>query len=292
MTRAKEGEGTYIDGVNEQSGVIYEDIRGWWILSNPDRFGVTAIKNDRGLGKYDFWQMMMMDLSTAGGGGLKYYTYPHKEIDMLWPAGGGCDPSYTFKERREFEIKSSCFALGVGLKRPRGGAVLQGGVLEQCSTSIAAGHITAMKARFQNYIYTAVENQGIGRLFIETMRLINPSLVIVGSDLGGIRLKGEKAGRAKDKATRFRTEIAPWLENATWFISDERSEYLDAIRDGLDNFSELDPHKPDKRWDALDSFYHIVKSMPDILQRVSVKEEIPSVFKTKAAHPLAGRRTR
>jgi hypothetical protein len=295
MTKvAKDTENAvYIDGLNEETGVIMEDIQGYWVLSNPEEFDVIRIKRSRGVGKFDFWQMMMMDLKSALDGGLQYFTFKvdeNNKIDTNWPAVAGCDPSFTFKERAEYEVKSSSFALGVGLKRPMGGAVLADGVLEQCSTNKAAGHIAAMQSRFKNFLYTAVENVGIGALFLETMRKINPSLILVGSDLGGIRPKGEKAGKAKDKATRFRTEAAPWLEKGTFLISTEKSDYLDAIRDGLENFSELDPHKPDKRWDALDSFYHIIKAMPDVTQQKSVGQEITPIHRQPMQHPLAGRK--
>lgn len=290
MTPAKEGEGVYIDGLNETTGVVYEDIKGWWHLSNPESFGIEDIKFSRGLGRFDFWQMMMMDLTSATNGGIKYYIYPKADIDTKWPCVSGVDPSFTFKERKEFERKSSAFAVANIVKRPRGGAIIHGGVLEQCNTNQAAGHMASIVAQFINHLFFAVENVGIGRLFLETMRLINPSLIIVGSDLGGMRLKGEVAGKARDKSTRTRTELAPWFENATLFVSDEKSEFLDALRDGLENFSELDPSKPDKRWDAIDSVYHAVKAMPDVLQQQSVKDELPSLFKkAKAPHPLAGR---
>lgn len=289
MKAAREGDegAVYIDGVNDQTGVVYEDIKGWWILTWGDKFGINTIKKERGLGKFDFGQMMMMDLSSAKAGGIRYYTYPKRDVDRMWPCVSGVDPSYTFKERKEFERKSSAFALGNVLKRPQGGAVLEGGILEQCSTNTAANHLAATKSIFQNHQYFAVENVGIGRLFLETMRLINPSLIIVGSDLGGIRMKGERAGKAKDKSTRIRTELAPHLENATIFISDEDTEYLNAVRDGLDNFGELDPTKADFRWDALDAFYHAVKAMPDVLQKAGGKEEI--VFKKVSHSPLEGR---
>lgn len=291
MVKANEGDegATYIDGLNAETGATYDDIKGWWILDNPDKFGPDIIKQKRGADKFGFWQMMMMDVRSGTQGGLRYYSYPAGEIDVLWPVVGGCDPSFSFKERREYEVKSSFFSLAVVFKRPRGGAVLHSGVLDQCEPNVAAGYISAMKSRFMQYRDTFVEDNGIGRLFIETVRLINPSLNIICSDLYGMRLKGEKVGRAKDKTTRIRTELAPWLENATIFISDERSDYLDAVRDGLDNFYELDPHKPDKRWDALDAFYHAVKAMPDVLQQQAVKDELPSVFKQKSEHPLAGR---
>jgi hypothetical protein len=292
MRRALETDegAVFIDGKNEMTGVVYDDIIGWWILANPDNFGVDLIKQDRGLGKFDFWQMMMMDLDTASAGGLRYYSYPKDEIGKDWPAIGGCDPSYTFKERQEYEVKSSFFGVGVGLKRPRGGAVLADGILDQCNPNRAAGHIASLQSRFVNYLFTAVEDNGIGRIFIETVRLINSALVIITSDLGGIRPKGQKAGRMKDKVDRFRTEAAPFLENGLFFISDERNDYLDTVRDALDNFYELDSHKADKRLDALDTVYHILKAMPDVLQQIQVKDELPSVFKQKVEHPLAGRK--
>lgn len=295
MSRANEGDegAVYFDGVNQTTGVVYDDIAGWWNLSNPDVFGVEDILFSRGLGKYDFHQMMMMDLKAASQGGLKYNPFPKENIDTSWEAVAGCDPSYTFKERKEFEVKSSAFALAVILIRPwnQGGAIVEGGELLQCTPNAAAGLLAALQSRFLRFKHTAVENVGIGMLFLETMRKINPSLVVVGSDLGGIRLKGEKAGKARDKSTRTRMELAPWLENGTILISTDRSEYLDTLRDGLDNFYELDPHKPDKRWDAIDALYHAVKAVPWVLQRSAVKDELPQVFKQhKTQHPLAGRR--
>jgi hypothetical protein len=295
MRRANEGDenAVYIDGVNEETGAVYDDIVGWWILSNPDIYGAQEIKNDRGLGKFDFWQQIMMDIQAARSGGIKYYIFPAEEIDKTWPCITGVDPSYTFKERKEYELKSSHFAAGNVLKRPRGGAVLQGGILEQCSTREAAGHLMSTKSNFTNHDFFAVENVGMGQLMKENMSLYAPSLVIVGSDLGGIRMKGEKAGKAKNKVDRIKMELAPWLENATILISTEKSDYLDAIRDGLDNISELDPVKPDKRLDALDSFYHAVKAMPDVLQQTPMGDEFPSIFEREPApHPLSGRRER
>ncbi len=290
MRRALETDdgAVFIDGKNEMTGVVYDDIIGWWILANPDNFGVDLIKQDRGLGKFDFWQMMMMDLDTASAGGLRYYTFPHKDIDKTWYAIGGCDPSYTFKERQEYEIKSSFFGVGVGLKRPIGGAVLTDGVLDQCIPGTAAVHIMSLQNRY-NLNFTAVEDNGVGRLFIETIQRINPNLKIITSDLGGIRPKGQKPGRMKDKVDRFRTEAASFLENAQFLISDEQTDYLNTVRDALDNFYELDSHKADKRLDALDTVYHIMKSMPDVLQQSTTREEL-HVFKQKQAHPLAGRK--
>jgi len=278
MTRAEEGEGDYIDGVNEVTGAVYEDIVGWWKLAWKEKFGVKSIKQIRGASKADFHQMMMMDMHAARAGGLRYYVYPHQEIDKTMPCVTGVDPSYTFRERREYDAKSSCFAAANVVKRIQGGLVLEGGVLEQCTTQEAAGQLRAIKSRFANHLFFAVENAGIGRLFKQILELIAPELVLIDSDL-----RMERSGKTKNKWDRIKTELAPFLESAVVLVSDEDTEFLKAVRDGLDRFHELEPQKADKRWDALDAFYHAVKSMPDVVRQDVVKKESVSPFAGRLA---------
>lgn len=168
-----------------------------------------------------------------------------------------------------------------------------GGVLEKCTLNSAANHIAAAQTLFSNWNFTAVENTGMGRLFIETIRLINPFLKILPSDLSGMKPKGEKPGRAKSKEDRIKIELAPWLENATILImrienpDDPNYKYIQAVMSGLDNFNELDFDSADERLDALDSLYHAAKSMPDVLQQYA-GDSMPSVYRVKQKSPLAG----
>lgn len=294
MVRAKEGDkdAVYIDGVNEETGVIYEDIVGWWILTWGDKFGINTIKIERGYGKQDFWQQMMMDLTTARSGALKYYAYAEKDIDINWICSTGVDPSYTFKERKEVYTSSSFFSMCHVLKRPQGGAIVYGGELEKCSIQHSTGLLSSAMMFFTNHLGFFVEEVGIGKLYQETVKLINPSLGnrIIPSDLGGIRMKGEKRGKAKNKEDRVRIEIAPFLENGTIFISTAKTPFLNTLRDALDSISELDPRKPDPRWDALDSLYHAIKGLPDVLYQKTLDRDLSKLFnRQKAPHPLAGR---
>src|SRR5690349_12392158 len=128
MRRAMEGEegAVYIDGFNAATNVTYEDIKGWWILTWPENFGVQAIIQERSFGKSEFWQMIMLDLATASTGKLIFHQFPHEQIDEHWPMVGGCDPT-SFDEAL-VDKKTSHFALGYGAKRPMGGLVLAGGV--------------------------------------------------------------------------------------------------------------------------------------------------------------------
>lgn len=292
MTRAKDGEGEYIDGVNKVTGVTYEDIVGWWHIDPQSGHTVDSIIMARGYGKRDFWQMMMMDMTAARAGAIRYYSYHFENDDYYnWWSLSGVDPSETFKEKNEISRDNSFLGIANLVKRPIGGAVLQGGELAQINPNGAVGLMRAIKSRFTNHDGFYVEDTGFGRMFMNTLSLIAPELVLIFSDLGGIRRAGEKARKSKSKTDRITEELAPFLENGTILISDEDSEFLNTVRDGLDNIMELDPHKADKRWDALDAFYHAVKSMPSVLQQVPIKDSLAEVlFKTKKPHPLAGRR--
>lgn len=294
MVRAQEdSEGAiYIDGVNKQTGVIYDDIVGWWILTWADKFGVDTIIKERGLGRRDFWQQMMMDLARGNVGGLRYYSYPHQDIDNNWFCSTGVDPSWTFKERKEIFTSSSFFGMCHTLVIPRGGAVITDGQLTQCTDVESAGLLLASLTSYPNTKNFFVEDIGVGKLYQESIKRLNPALAskIIASDLGGIRLKGEKAGKAKNKDERARREFAPYLESAIIFISDERTDYLDTLRDALDNINEMNYKDPDKRWDALDCAYHSLKGIPQVLYQKPVPEDLSQLFtRKKAPHPLAGR---
>jgi hypothetical protein len=294
MVKAKEGDkdAVYIDGINKQTGIVYEDIVGWWILTWGEKFGIDTIIKERGLGKQDFWQQMMMDLQGARSGGLRYYSYPHGDIDKNWLCSTGVDPSWTFRERKEIFSNSSFFSMCHTLVIPRGGAVIAGGKLEQCTDVESAGLLLSSLVEYPNTQNFYVEDVGVGLIYQKSISRLNPKLAskIIASDLGGIRMKGEKRAKAKNKDERARREFAPFLESAIIFISDERTDYLDTLRDALDNISEMNYKLPDKKWDALDGAYHSLKGIPQVLYQKPLGEDLSQLFtKKKAPHPLAGR---
>jgi hypothetical protein len=139
-----------------------------------------------------------------------------------------------------------------------------------------------------------VENVGFGLMFKQFIQRINPALRIVASNLSGVVLQqGEKSAKVKSKHDRIQYELAPWFENATIMVSDADTPFLNAFRKLFDNFYEMDERVPDEAWDAGDSVYHAVKSMPEILQALPPGEELQSVFvRPKSKHPLSGMRAR
>lgn len=284
MKRAPDGQGVYLDAINPTTGQIYEDIKGWWILTEPERFGVNSIMAERASGKFAFWQMIMMDIQAARAGGLPYYSIDYTAeqavLDKI-PVQGGVDPSDTDKE--EETQKQSSFALAYVGKLPMGGAVVLDGVVGKKSVNQGAMHIAEAQTRFPGWLFTAVENTGIGRLYVKLYRLVNPQLRIIPSDLNL-----EKTGQSRHKEDRIRNELGPWLENMRIRISSERTDFLDTLRYGLDNYVDLitDTHNP--AWDVLDSVYHAVKAMPDVIQTPLSRDDISPFKKPREHNPVWG----
>lgn len=276
MVRSVEGEGVYIDGLNPATNVRYDDIKGWWKLTFPENFGVQAIIQERSFGKSEFWQMIMLDLATASTGKLIYHEYPRDQIDPTWATLGGCDPT-SFDETIA-DKKRSHFALGFGAKRPVGGLVIVDGVLEQCTMLQAENYILSAQTRFINWLFTAVENVGVGKVFIQSLRR-NSLLRIVASGLKGI-----SDGRVRSKKDRFLTEVAPAFESGLAMLSDADTPYLNAARRLFNHFFDLSEHDP--AWDVGDSIYHIIKSAPDALQKNT--DSTLNRRNRKSQNPLAG----
>ncbi len=261
-------------------------------LSWPDAYPVETLKTWQNiLGSREFGRMFQCDLEVGRGEALRYYTFPHDRVDNTWPMVGGVDVPYDFKERHQQESKLSAFAMTYLAKRPQGGAVVTGGILEHPTIAKAYGFIMQAQNNYVNWGMTHCESVGGGNVFRESALAYYPQMKIMGSDLGKlVRRPGEGGGRAKNKKTRIQTELAPWLENGTIMISDDPNDpLLKAIRSGLDNFAELEDKRPDERLDALDSLYHAAKGFPEILIGHTIGEELPSVFKSKSKSPFDGR---
>jgi len=280
MRRAAEGEegAVYIDGFNPAIGVTYEDIKGWWILTWPEIFGVNAIIQERSFGKSEFWQMIMLDLATASTGKLIYHEMPARDIDPAWPHLGGCDPT-TFSESIA-DKKSSHFALGYGAKRPTGGLVIVDGVVEQCTMLQAENYIFSAQNRFVNWLYTAVENVGVGKVFIQSLRR-NALLRIIASGLKGI-----SDARVRSKKDRWLIDAAPLFEDGSVLLSDADTPYLNAARRLMNHFFDLSEHDP--AFDVGDSIYHIIKAAPDAIQKNVLAARAARQRQMNTQNPLAG----
>jgi hypothetical protein len=287
MVRSEEGvkDAVYIDGVNRDTGAVYEDIVGWWKLTWAENFDVDTILYWRSKGKSTFWQMFMVDIEQARTQGLKYYIYPHDEIGWDLPTAGGADPTSVDPDYEVGGNKRSSFAHAWVCKLIRGGLVLKGGTLKPMGFMKAKDAMLQAQALFANWKTTGVEDVGVGKPFMQFLRNF-PDVKFVPSNII------DPKGRINDKRARIEAELAPWLESGVVKISDESTPYLDAVRYGLDNFFELDFKKPHEAIDALDGFYHAVKRFPEVL-RESISADISPAGLTERGslwHPLYGAR--
>jgi hypothetical protein len=255
---------TKIPAFWDKDGIVYawEKERGESWVSSKRKTTVGS----------EFARMVLLDLSKAGSGSLKYYPFNSDSVSFNWPIIGGADPTNVMPNSFDGK-KRSFFALAYVAKLPQGGAVVMDGVLEQCSQLEAESFIAQAQTKFANYRHTAIENVGGGALFIQVCRR-NPNLKIIDSDLSGFIKKG---GRIRSKADRILIEMAPWFENGTVRISSADTPFLRALRRLFDRFYDLDP-KSDYSFDVGDSVYHALKSMPEVLV-ISASDELPSTDK-------------
>jgi len=221
----------------------------------------------------EFARMVLLDLTKAGSGSLKYYPYLSESVSFDWPIVGGADPTNVMPNAFDGK-KRSHFALAYVAKLPQGGAVVLDGVLEQCSQIEAENYIAQAQTKFPRYSHTAIENVGGGALFIQVVRR-NSALRIIDSDLHGFLKKG---GRIRSKADRILIEMAPWFENGVVRISTAQTPFLNALRRLFDRFYDLDP-KSDESFDCGDAVYHALKSMPEVLIINSDPSGLPDMYK-------------
>ena len=280
MTRAVDGEGVYIDGVNPKTGAVYDDIVGWWHLTWPENFGVTSIVNARSEGKSAFWQMFMIDIAVAKTAGIRYYLYKASEIGYGLPTYGGADPTNVDPDFEVGGKKRSSFAHCYLSVLPQGGAVVAGGYLKAVGIVGAKEAILQAQTMFSNWRTTGVEGVGGGKMFQQYLRT-DPRVRFQDSSIANPK------GRVLDKAARFDAEIAPWLESAVIRISDEKTPYLEALRRLCDNFFDLDKH--DAAWDAGDALYHAAKLIPTVLREVQKESLAPEDVNDRGSlgHPMA-----
>jgi hypothetical protein len=280
MRRAKEGDpgAIYIDGYNAVTNVIYDDIKDWWVLTWPENFGPRAIIEERSFGKSEFWQMIMLDMGMAATGKLKYYSYPADQIDWTLPVIGGCDPTNDDATLTSTEDRSY-FTLAYVAKLPGGGAVIVDGVLEQCSQLAAENYILSAQEKFDNWQFTAVENVGGGKGFIQTLRR-NSKIRVVPSGL-----KDVTDAKIRSKKDRL-SKNSSYFEDMAIRISDADTPFLKALRRAFDHFYDLSDK--DYAFDAWDAVFHAMRQMPDALKKKGGDEEEERRRKQRGVNPLKG----
>lgn len=271
MIRAQEGDegAVFIDGRNRSTGVVFDDIVGYWILQYPEIIGVESIIAERSLSKFEFWQMMMMDIKTAKTAGLRYYSYKHEDIDPTWLHSGGCDFATLGETKIVVDKGRDKFSIAYGAKTPRNQMVVVDGILEQCTQAQAESHMTASEKKFKNWRPGIFEGDGAGEQFW---------LSFISRNRGARWMMKKTGGTAK--RYRQEREMGPWLENATVLISDAQTPYLNALRKALEDF-------PDGNNDVRDGLYWLCRAFPETLVLPYEEEhELPQAVQNKNVYHL------
>lgn len=272
MEEAEEGESgaVYIDGRN-RDGNVYVDIVGWWKLRWPEKFGIKAIIRERATGALrGFSRMFLLDLNAAKKAGLKYYMYPHEQIDTVkWPMYGGADLAFVMRSTGRKDPGRDYFSLAYGAKDPLGRLIVVDGIFEQCTQAEAEVHLKKPQEIFKGWHYTVLEGDGIGETFYTSLMMRNPGLKVTM-----MKTKG------KGKRYRQEQEMGPWLENGQVMISDADTPYLNALRKALDDF-------PDGNNDIRDGLYWLCRAVPDVLVVKRDDDRLPEVNeRVRRANPI------
>jgi hypothetical protein len=144
----------------------------------------------------------------------------------------------------------------------------------------AESEIEQMQTRFPNVKNTAMENIGGGAVVVQAMSR-NKKLRVIGSGLKGISDKV-----VKNKRDRFEQDTAKYFENGMITVSNANTPFLNAFRNLMENFYDLDPNHSEE-FDAADSVFHCLRNMPKILMSSQKETDYP-VKKEKKRHPLFG----
>jgi hypothetical protein len=252
-------------------GTGFEMDGEWWLPAWEEGYPPEEILKDRNkLSKSAFYRAYMCDLVRAKDIVFKYHSYSHEKIDWTWPIVGGVDYASVIIPTRQRQGGRSHFALAYALKPPHGGAVIGGGILEQCTQAQAEIYLNSKQGVYPGWLHTVVEGDGKGEEFI-TLCQRNPNLKIVP-----MKTRGTK------KSERLYEGLSTPLELGRVRISDENTPFLNALRKFLEEFPNLSEHDPG--WDAADATFWALRGVPDVLMTPTTEGD--SLIPGKKEHKM------
>jgi hypothetical protein len=264
------GEGQYFEG-RRKDGLVYNDMIGDWIITWPEMYNEEAVMAERAkAGLRGFSRMFLLDLRASKQNGLRYYSYPHKDIDVnKWPLYGGVDFATVLKKGKIDDPGRDYFSMAYGGKDAQNRLVVWDGIFEQCTQAQAEAHMKKPQTLFRNWQYTIIEGDGVGEQFWIGLTSRNP----------GLRVLMDKT-KGKSKRYRQEKELGVWLERGMILISDADTPYLNELRKALDDF-------PDGNNDIRDGLYWLAKSCPEVMVEPRGEEPIKTFGRVAQVSPLA-----
>ncbi len=260
ITKAEEGDAgaVYFDG-HRRDGIVYPDMIGWWIINWPEMYNKDAIMAERAKsGPRGFARMFLLDLKSAKTNGLRYYTFPHEQIDLMhWALYGGVDFATVLQKKATDDPGRDKFSMAYGARNQLNKLVVFDGIIEQCTQTQAEQHMIKPQSIFTNWNHTVIEGDGVGEQFWITLTSRNPGLRVMMKKTGGV-----------PKLKRQEMELGVWLERGMILISDADTPYLNALRKALDDF-------PEGNNDIRDGLYWLGRAVPEVLIANNDSEGMP-----------------
>jgi hypothetical protein len=260
ITKVDEGDegAIYFDG-HSRDGKVYLDMIGWWRINWPEMYNKDAIMAERAKsGLRGFARMFLLDLKLAHTNGLRYYTFPHEQIDLVhWALYGGVDFATVITKKLKDDPGRDKFSMAYGAKNGMNQLIVFDGIIEQCTQAQAEQHINKPQSLYPNWHHTVIEGDGSGEQFY----------IDVSSRNRGLRFEMKKTGGVP-KLYRQERELGVWLERGMILISDADTPYLNDLRKALDDF-------PGGNNDIRDGLYWLGRAVPEVLVANDDSEGMP-----------------
>lgn len=224
-------------------------------LTWPEQFPLETIQMLRNINSSrEFARMYLCDLETQGTSQFStWIEIKSEDVDWKAPMVCGADPVNAYKASKGREGDRSHFAMSYGVLTPTGATVLADGVLVHCTPYEAEQYIMRAQMAYVGYQTTVIETYGGGAVFISFLQR-NPDLRILPADQL-LKTRG-------NKATRQYELLEPLLRSGKLQLSDAKTPFLNAFRNYLDRYPNLDEHAPE--WDVADAVFYMCLGRPDM----------------------------
>lgn len=226
----------------------------------------------------EFARMYLCDISSQAFTNYNWITFPSEEVNWKWTMIAGVDPVNAYMPKSGTDGGRSHFAMCYALRSPTGAMVVADGIVEQCTPTDAETYIMRAHNTFENLQKVVIEADGGGSVFVNFL-MRNPKAKVVPMKTSDI-FRGDKKKRQYEI-------LEPLLRNGVLQISDANTPYLDAVRNYLDKYPNLDEHA--KEWDVADSVVWAVVGAPDLQTKWQVASGNLDLNKrsTLPRHPMA-----
>jgi hypothetical protein len=198
----------------------------------PEVFPVERIADMIKAFKSRFGQMALLNVELSKPKNMRYQEFPHKEIKWdQWPMTLGVDPVGWVKGVSNGEGISH-FAGAQLLKTPYNTLVIGGGFVEKIDALEGEKRVADVQRTFaRTYQNASIELNGAGAMWIA---LITRSSKV---RYHGHNVNELGKGNKKDRQYRF---LQPLFAAGVLQVSDEKTEFLDAVREYLETFPNME----------------------------------------------------